>query len=88
MKKYKPKDGAYVWQSYPEKKKDAKKDFRLWLTTKSSKLFPVSILQKGLKIRSEQPKGLKNLILKAYNTIEGEKKVLEVNAKYPDTWQK
>lgn len=56
------------------------------LSTKSNKNFPVAILQKGVKIRSEQPKGLKNLLLKAYNTIESEKVVAAMNMKAPKTW--
>ena len=37
----------------------AHKDFRLWLTTEPDRAFPLSILQRSLKVVTEPPSGLK-----------------------------
>jgi len=47
-------------------------DFRLWLTACPSPNFPISILQLGIKMTIEPPKGLKQALTRAFMSIEEE----------------
>ena len=51
----------------PDKVND---QFRLWLTSMPSSEFPISVLQNGMKMTIEPPKGLKSNLLRAFSSID------------------
>lgn len=43
-----------------------KPEFRIWLTSMPSDVFPSSILMRGIKLTFEPPRGVKNNLMRSY----------------------
>lgn len=56
-----------IVQSITPESKAPAKDFRLWLTSYPSPKFPVTLLQNGLKMTNEPPKGLRSNLLGSFS---------------------
>lgn len=56
-------------EKYLENIKISHPDFRLWITTDPTDAFPISILQKSLKIVTEPPNGLKLNLRATYSKL-------------------
>jgi len=57
-----------IYENLPGRKPN--KQFRLWLSSNAHPKFPISILQGGIKMTSEPPKGLRSNLMRLYNQME------------------
>ena len=48
-------------------------EFRIWLTTAPSPVFPSSILMRGVKMTYEPPRGIKSNLLRVFDSMPNDK---------------
>ena len=56
-----------IIENYCDAEEDPHPDFRLWLSSSPNPKFPIAILQRGLKMTTEPPSGLRQNLARLYN---------------------
>lgn len=67
-KRYMPELEQIIYD-YQQEDFEVHEEFRLFLTSMPCDYFPVSVLQNGIKLTTEPPKGLKANLMKSFNEI-------------------
>jgi dynein heavy chain len=58
-----------ICDKFKEEEKNIHEDFRLILTSMPVDYFPAAILQNGLKMTTEPPRGIKANLKRSYNSL-------------------
>ena len=74
-----------VVQDFANDEKSIHEDFRLYLTSMPADYFPVSVLQNGVKLTTEPPRGLKANIKRSFQELSLEQ---FEDCKKPEVWRK
>ena len=74
-------DLEVIVQNFNEEENEIHPDFRLFLTSMPVDYFPVSILQNGVKLTTEPPRGLRANLKRSYAELD-EKRFEECKKKF------
>jgi dynein heavy chain len=66
-------------ESWGEEGSDINPSFRLWLSTMPCAHFPITVLQNGIKITTEPPRGLRANMLRSYHSSVSEEFIASCN---------